>query len=611
MIELSGATAPPSPPAAEAHPSWPAFQTPRSRPGTHWPGLDAGPGADTKHGPGIVGAPANPDSVTALTSPVIGRPVSSAPPAQLSPDASASTRPGERRQQKTARSSRKFAHVPWLFLIAILTVQAVLSLRLIWTNTAFLDEATYLFGGHVEIEHWLHGTPVPAFAAYFSGAPVIYPPLAALTASIGGLAAARLLSMAFMLGATGLLWSTTSKLFGKQAALYAATLFAVIGPTQTLGAFATYDAMALFLLAASAWCIVSARDRDDSTLFLIAGILFLGLANSTKYATALFDPTVVALAAIIITERHGWKPALARGGYVAAGTLGLVSALLALGGPWYITGILSTTLSRATGSKSALLVLSDAWKWSGLVCLIGGIGVICALRRRDSVQAMTLAVLAASGMLVPLDQARIHTTTSLFKQVDLGAWFAAAAAGYALTQFSGLKRRTWIRAGAVSLACAVAAVFAGVAGRTQAISFFQGWPDSAQTTAVLRSLTQSHPGNYLAEDYNVPAYYLEGAIPWQHWSQTWYFKYTRPGAHNVLHGAAAYKAAINDGYFSLVILNFIDTAKTDSQIIADMDEAGTYHLVAVVPTHDRFGKEQVMVWAYGPEVPPEGQHGNR
>ena len=46
------------------------------------------------------------------------------------------------------------------------------------------------------------------------------------------------------------------------------------------------------------------------------------------------------------------------------------------------------------------------------------------------------------------------------------------------------------------------------------------------------------------------------------------------------------------GYFSLVILNFIDTAKTDSQIIADMDKAGTYHLVAVRSTHDRFGKDK-------------------
>ena len=68
---------------------------------------------------------------------------------------------------------------------------------------------TYLWAGHLEWAHWLHGTPLPPFPAYFSGAPVIYPPLGALADSVGGLAGARILSLVFMLGATALLWATT------------------------------------------------------------------------------------------------------------------------------------------------------------------------------------------------------------------------------------------------------------------------------------------------------------------------------------------------------------------------------------------------------------------
>ncbi len=147
----------------------------------------------------------------------------------------------------------------------------MLSLRLVWTNTAYIDEATYLWAGHLEIAHWLHGAPVPPFQTWLSGAPVIYPPVAAVADSVGGLAGARLLSLALMTGATVLLWNATSRLFGDRAAFFAAALFAVLGPTQFLGALATYDAMALFLLAASAWCVVAARDRDDSTLLLVAG----------------------------------------------------------------------------------------------------------------------------------------------------------------------------------------------------------------------------------------------------------------------------------------------------------------------------------------------------
>jgi hypothetical protein len=46
-------------------------------------------------------------------------------------------------------------------LVAVLVVQAGLSLRLVWSNTAFEDEALYLWAGHLEWAHWLHGTPIP------------------------------------------------------------------------------------------------------------------------------------------------------------------------------------------------------------------------------------------------------------------------------------------------------------------------------------------------------------------------------------------------------------------------------------------------------------------
>ena len=235
-------------------------------------------------------------------------------------------------------------------LIAILTIQAVLSLRLVWSNTAYIDEATYLWAGHLEIAHWLHGAPLPPFQTWLSGAPVIYPPLGAVADSMGGLIGARLLSLAFMTGATALLWGTTSRLFGHRAAFFAAALFAVLGPTQFLGALATYDAMALFLLAAAAWCVVAARDRADSSLLLVAGACALALANATKYATALFDPVVFVLAALIIAPGRGAKPALGRAGYVGAIVTALVAGLVALGGPLYMAGIMYTTLARASGA---------------------------------------------------------------------------------------------------------------------------------------------------------------------------------------------------------------------------------------------------------------------
>ena len=98
-------------------------------------------------------------------------------------------------------------------------MQALLSLRLVWSNTAFGDEANYLWGGHLEVSHWLHGTPVPTtIASTYSGSPLVYPPMAAMVDPTGGLAAARILSLCFMLGATVLLYVTASKVFNRTVA---------------------------------------------------------------------------------------------------------------------------------------------------------------------------------------------------------------------------------------------------------------------------------------------------------------------------------------------------------------------------------------------------------
>ena len=539
----------------------------------------------------------------ALSAPVIDRARAAVRPASVTADRLPTTAGQLGRGRRAIWNNHSL-----LLLIAILTIQAVLSLQLIWSNTAFLDEAIYVSAGHVEIAHWLHGTPVPAYATYFSGAPVIYPPIASIADSIGGLAAARILSLVFMLGVTSLLWSLTSRLFGKRAAVCAATLFAILGPTLRLGAFATFDAMALFLLAMSAWCMVSSQDRDDSALLLLAGTVLLALANATKYSTTLFDPSVVALAGLAVVGKRGVKAAVARSGYVATGCLGLISALLALGGPWYLAGVLYTTVSRSSGGSPARLVLADSWKWVGLVCIIAVAAVIlCVLQRHDRVQVFILTVLAASSVLAPLNQARIHTTTSLSKHVDFGAWFAAAAAGYAISRLAQIGRWKSLHLVLTAFVLIMITVPVGITGRTQASEIFHEWPNSARLIAELNSLTRHYPGHYLAEDYDVPAYYLESTIPWQRWSSTWYFTYISPHASHPLTGLAAYRAAINSHYFSLIILDFVDTAQTDGDITADMQQAGSYKVVAVVPS----SVGQYTIWAYAPPQQSVSGHGHR
>jgi hypothetical protein len=108
----------------------------------------------------------------------------------------------------------------------------------------------------------------------------------------------------------------------------------------------------------------------------------------------------------------------------------------------------------------------------------------------------------------------------------------------------------------------------------QAAFLYGTWPNSAHVISVLRSAIHSHPGNYLAEAYDVEAYYLRTAVPWQRWSNTYYFRYQEAPT-----GAPSYEAAIDRHYFSLVILTFEDTAATDREILADMRHAGGYYVM--------------------------------
>jgi hypothetical protein len=484
---------------------------------------------------------------------------------------------GRPRPLQPAPPGRGGGPARWALLV-VLAVQAVLSLRLVWSTTAFQDEALYLRAGHLEWAHWLHQVPIPRFPAYFSGAPVIYPPLAAAADSLGGLAAARLLSLCFMLGVTGLLWATTARLYGRRAALLASGLFATLAGTQFLGAFATFDAMALFLLALAAWLAVRAAApatggwSPSRTALLAAAGLVLAAANAVTYPTVLFTPVVLAVAALAARrERPGraWLTALVT---VGGSWLALAAAAVAVGGRAYWQGLTASTLARPGADTPVTTVLRSAYVWTSLILILAVLGATIALASREDSGGKPLpAVLAAAALLAPAGQAVLHTTVSLHKHVVPGAWFAAIAAGYAMARLSRVDPgRGW--AAVMALPIAAATLFGSLG---QAAALFRVWPDSAAAVAILRSAVHAHPGQYLAEDYDVEAYYLRDRVPWPRWSGTWFFRYQQAAP-----GPPSYAAAISRHYFSLVILDFGDTAAADVLITADMRRAGGYYVLA-------------------------------
>ena len=494
-------------------------------------------------------------------------------------------------------------HVPrWWPLVAVLIVQTILSLLLVRADTAFEDEATYLWAGHLEWAHWLHGVPIPPFPAYFSGAPVIYPPLGALADSVGGLAGARILSLVFMLGATTLLWSVTSKLYGRRAAFFAAALFAVLGPTLHLGAFATYDAMSVFLVALAAWCVVRPKEGQEATGWMVAAAVALALANAAAYSSLLFDPVVLLVALFTAFPKPGGKIVARRIAILVIVLAVLLLAGLLIGGSSYLGGFERTTLTRVPGASSALTVLTDAWSWTGIIVVLAACGCIVSLvGRQGRAQTWLLAVLTIAAVLGPLEQARLHTSTSLDKHVGLGAWFAAIAAGYAVDKFiaaasSERKARVFTCA-----ACVVALIFPVALGARQSWEFSTDWPNATGFVAIMRPLADNSKGRMLVEDPTIAEYYLPSGSQWQRWSSTRNIVLPSgastggPSAKAGVVGdgnAGEFAVFIEEGYFSLVALNYTDTTALDHQITTDLAHNHHYHRIAVVP--------------YGTEVPPIG-----
>ncbi len=394
-------------------------------------------------------------------------------------------------------------HSYQLGLLLILVVQSGLALRLLWSNSVFQDEAEYLWYGHMEWAHWLHGTPLPTY--YLSGAPVVYPPLGALADSVAGLAGARLLSLLFMLAATALLYGTASRLFTRSAGLIAAAIFVAVGPTADMSVWATYDPMAIFLMALSSWLAVRAARGRLTELWIFLAAAVMVLADAAKWATGLWNPVIIAL--VVLAAPTGWAMALARGVRMVSYAVAIAApALYVFGGSKYLVQISASTTQRGSGGNAQFSVLWTAAPLVGMVLVLALLAVVLSWRERGGRQTLLCAVLALAVLLAPLYQAHIQTTVSLYKHVVFGSWFGAIAAGYAMSRAVVVNAAKGWRVGLA------AATFTGLVGFGQASGWYGYWPNSGPLlAAVERQLPVRGPMLMDAGDQMVMLYDLQHA----------------------------------------------------------------------------------------------------
>jgi hypothetical protein len=461
-------------------------------------------------------------------------------------------RPPERHPRQPGRL---FRHP----LMAICVVQAALSLTLVWSNTAYLDEADYLWVGRLELAHWLHGTPWPSAYAYrlFSGSPLLYPPLGALADSIGGLAGARVLSLAFMLGATVLLYLTASRLIGPRGAAVAAALWALSEPAIRL-AFATFDPLSIFLTALSAWLIVQADHQRRHGALVAAAAAALAVANVTAYSGIAIDPVVIAFAFLVWLPRRGARQAAVRTLCLAGCSAVFFGLLMSASHSW--AALMFTVIARQVADyQSAVTVLGGIWGYSGLIMVLAIIGAIAACNTESKPRAGLLALLGAAAFIVPVAQLHDQTAWSLDKHLAYGIWFAAIASGYGCDQlirwFPGNSRQL------AAVCCAVALAYVGSHSWQSAWQRYHTWPNAGAFISAFKPVAARSQGLIYVPGHeaNIAQYYTPQGREWQRWNATLPLD---PAAVAKSGWQSYYTGQLNNGGYGVIALFYSTTFST-------------------------------------------------
>jgi hypothetical protein len=493
--------------------------------------------------------------------------------------------------------------------VLILAVQAVVSVTTLH-NTAFQDEALYLYAGHVITHYWMGGpAPLEHFAFFFSGYPDVYPVIGGFLDTIGGLELARAFSLACMLGVTAVGYSVTRTLFGQLAAVFAAAVYASTGVVLFLGRLATYDPMCLFLIALAAALAVHVSVGKRPWAALAIGPVLV-LAILAKYAALLFVLPVFGLVACLSVALLGWRAGWRHG--LVRLALALVSFVLSLGAAYEIIdkaalhALHGSTTNRTVGLKAPRLALfTHVLQMGGLVFLIALLGLLLVLRyqRRLGVVAV---LLFGSSLLAPAYHIYTQEPISLDKHIAYALFFAVPLAGYALAWVSGFGPQPFPSAYRAHWLAGFAVVMAVLTlGLSQSHTLYAGWANSSGLSRALHTQLRDGTGRILAEDIEVSRFdAMDVTQEWQ-WNSFYYPYYVDPAGHH-LFGNPALAEAIKNRYYDWVELSFIYLPQPAYYTAGRMIATRNYDLIATIPFCNSFGKGHFYLF----RAAPLAGHGN-
>jgi len=474
----------------------------------------------------------------------------------------------------------------------ILVFQALLSWALL-RNTAFQDEALYIYAGRQILQHWFFGERLfEDYSYYFSGYPYVYPIIGGGLDMVGGLELVRFFSLICLLTVTACGYYVTNKLFDQKSAVFAALFFVCQGPALYLGRLATYDPLCLCMLSLGTVVAVHASMSRRPWSALGVGPCLV-LAFGAKYAALLFMPSIIAILVLSTLLRRGWVSMLVRGSLamlslVVVAVLGAIA--IARFDPSMFHALGATTTNRLViGASSPLWLAGHVLQMVGLSYLVGGLVLLFVSKRH----LLIVLLFFGSAILVPAYHIYKAELISLDKHLTFSMFFLMPVAGYALASLSGYRRAS--SSGRYWLAGVAVCLMLFLIGTREALDMYSIWPSTHNLAYAFNTQVRSGSGHYLAEQYEVSRYNLrEDTYTWQ-WTGLDFFEYTDKQGHYYF-GKEAYVHAIDDGYFDMIQLNYGSNITTAQLIAKTLEESKEYDLVDKIPYHTYYGTGYFWVW---------------
>jgi 4-amino-4-deoxy-L-arabinose transferase-like glycosyltransferase len=484
------------------------------------------------------------------------------------------------------RSLARVAHWP---LIGVLALQAAVSLITLH-NSAFQDEALYLYAGRQIIHYWAGGPPpIENYAFYFSGYPNAYPVIGGFLDMLGGLELARAFSLVCMLGVTSLGYHITDRLFGRRAAVFAAAAYALTGSVLFVGRLATFDAMCLLLIAVSSTAAVRGSMSKRPWIVLAIGPALVA-AILAKYAALLFVLPAFALLLCLGVPFLGWRRTAGRVLLTSAGfAISLAVAYKTMNHSAFHAINGSTTNRDVILKLARLTLLLHVLEMGGAILALAFVGLLLTLRlqRRSWLCAV---VLFGSAWLAPAYHMYVQESISLDKHIAYALFFAMPLAGYALAWISGEQRSGEFGAYQAQWMAGLALVMAiFTLGLYQSNSLYTEWANTTQLSTALHTQLRDGSGRILAEDIEVARFdAIDVTEPWQ-WNGV-RFTYYVDAHHHAYLGDPALVHAISDRYYDWVELSFVYIPDEANFAAEQMVLTRNYDLVATILFQNSFGK---------------------